>query len=445
MAVDMQRVRAGLGGSHTVVTYPPLDVLSQGAVTVRTPEAGYHLYIHIAFCEFACGFCHYQKSIVTAPGAEGVSSYVDALIADIGRLLDRNSQVQSVYIGGGTPTSVPEHDLLRILGVLERRVRDFNSIPVNVECSPLTMCGDKGNALARQLQQSGVNRLSMGVQTFDEALLPRLRGHTLSQLDSAICNIALWFPNWNVDLIQDLPGQSDASIVNDCQSIGAYSPPQVSWYILRLHPGSSWYRTWQSSPGRIALAPTPASVERRLCVVTELTRLGYVRSIGGRFLRGAPEDQFKRVRGELTSDLVGIGASAYSHIGSAFFRNGTAHNGSSGIRAYADAANDGSQQIGVCWEIGEDDRCAAEIIAGLRTRLSKRMLDAAPEVERQDWARCLEKLEDMGVVEADEDAFSLSDRGLAFEEEVCSLFYPRNVRNSLRARGAYWATEEWFQ
>jgi coproporphyrinogen III oxidase-like Fe-S oxidoreductase len=110
------RVREGLGGSHTVVTYPPLDALAP----VDTSELLQHIcaaprvnfYAHVAFCEHICPFCHYAKTYSPIGGeSELVRTYLDALFAEIDLWTEplAGSSTASVYIGGGTPTALPRN------------------------------------------------------------------------------------------------------------------------------------------------------------------------------------------------------------------------------------------------------------------------------------------------------------------------------------------------
>jgi coproporphyrinogen III oxidase-like Fe-S oxidoreductase len=130
----LPRLRSGLGGSHTVVTYPPLDVLESlvGPEPFSiTPVNNVHLYFHVAFCEFICMFCHYQR-VLTGLEKEngGVPSYVDAVLAEIEmrRQALVGSTIRSVYLGGGTPTSLDS--TIRTIGSRDRYFGRFSSVLV---------------------------------------------------------------------------------------------------------------------------------------------------------------------------------------------------------------------------------------------------------------------------------------------------------------------------
>src|SRR5205085_2706871 len=133
----ISRLRSGLGGSHTVVTYPPLDALEpvsyRDILKKVAPVANLNLYLHIAFCEFLCPFCHYdtEHSKIGAEESEGIRSYLHALQMELWnwKYLIEGSTLSSLYVGGGTPTAVSTERLLALLdGVYSiLRAREFTA------------------------------------------------------------------------------------------------------------------------------------------------------------------------------------------------------------------------------------------------------------------------------------------------------------------------------
>ena len=312
----VQRVRQGLGGSHSVVTYPPLDGLrpldAAEILTAVKPVAPLHMYLHVAFCEFPCGFCHYETRR-TVPGRHDsfLSSYFAALDREIRFWTDilLGSQVASVYIGGGTPTVAPTADLLKLLDGVARLTK-LSNFHACVEASPITVTAPDGVSKLNALRASGVNRISIGIQSFNEELLLRHRGHDHATAVRAVDLLLGTGAEINVDLMQDLPGQTDESIIEDVAQINALRPHQVTWYILRLHRGSSWFKTWPTANG--ALTDSEESVRRRVLIRKAMAALGYQARPGGRFVRDALiDDDYKRVRSSTEPHMIGIGASAY--------------------------------------------------------------------------------------------------------------------------------------
>jgi oxygen-independent coproporphyrinogen III oxidase len=441
----LRRARFGLGGSHTVVTYPPLDALSVldgDPVAIEAPDAPLHLYFHIAFCEFICPFCHYAKTYRGGGQAnEQLRAYMEALLREMSMRCEglRRGAVESIYIGGGTPTSlsIPE------LEPLIERINELGPVPrFCVETSPLTVVSSDGLEKLRWLIAAGVNRVSIGIQSFDDYALSAYRGHDQRLAREALERLLGLGIDINIDLMQDLPFQSRGSIDEDLALVDQYRPRQVTWYILRFHEESSMSRAFR----RGELPAIPGNLEsalRREQIIRGMESLGYVSLPGCRFARAGAEDGYKRVRGGVDSHLLGLGVAAYSHGWGWFFRNVTSQRIRGGIRTYIERIRAGRSPVASGAAL-----LPAELFAG---RLSEAVRRTVPErlVEQDDEtggeARVLlEKLSDAGLVLYEGDGWRLSAIGLLFEEEIASLFYSRAMRTILRQRDAYWAPDSWF-
>ena len=440
----IERVHWGLGGSHTVVTYPPLDALlplevDKVAVAVR-PASGFNLYAHIAFCEHMCPFCHYAKTY-SPIGQEGefVRSYLDALQREIkewaGMLA--GSTVSSVYIGGGTPTAVSTAKLVRIV----ERLCAFpteQGLRVCVETSPLTTVSADGPGKLSALVAAGVNRFSIGIQTFDEELLRRTRGHGQGEARKALATLADLGVEFNIDLMQDLPHQTEQSLIDDLRWIDVLRPHQVTWYLLRVHPESPFFHLYQR--GDLELPTAAESARRRLLVREGMRRIGYTVRPGGRFvLDTSIHDQFKEVRAGAKSTLLGMGVSAYSHGWGYFFRNNFSASVNSGIRGYVERIRQRGLAVESGLQLNQAEVVAGTIVAGIRS--GTRLPEAEPETELylNDVSVCLEGLRDAGLVHVDHSGtWSLTELGWIFEEEICSLFYSNPVKQRLAERNCYW-------
>lgn len=449
------RARSGLGGSHTVVTYPPLNALEPlygdepFQIDASSPV---HLYFHVAFCEFICSFCHYQRTFTNPDRqAPAVDPYVDAL----GREVDfrmaalEGARVQSVYLGGGTPTALSRPSLERLVGHMQRLV-DLAGTYFAFETSPKTATGPDGAAKLNLLVASGAKRVSMGVQTFDEMLLRQQRGHGNAELDEALGAVfALGIPV-NLDLIQDLPLQDAGHIEADLIRVGELRPDQVTWYTLRAEKGSMIGKLEGSRTAREAalfssIADSDESLGRRLRIIEGMRSLGYHPQPGGRFLRDADRgDLFKAVRNGLEANLLGFGVSSYSHGWGYFFRNIEDHRVSHGISEYIARMRRRETPVGSVMRLSELERAASKLVQAARTFIPYDLLDRDDE-SGQGWRRAAARCVEDGLFTREAGGLRLTETGLALEEEVASLFYSAPVRKSLARLGKYWAGPEWFQ
>lgn len=434
----ISRVRTDLGGSHTVVTYPPLDALDpiDGAeiADVVTPVDRINLYVHIAFCEVLCPFCHYDTAFsnISADESESVRSYLSALGTEISRWkgLIEGSTAGSVYIGGGTPTAISTGRLLSILGQLD----DIPKAPgfsCCVETSPLTTVAPDGKEKLAALINAGVDRLSIGIQTFNSQLLRRSRGYSTQVATEALHILASLIDNVNIDMIQDLPDQTEEHVLDDLDSIESAGPAQVTWYILRLRPEAAWFSRYNRSA--LEISGPIESVRKRMLIREGMERMGYISRPGGRFVRkDTIRDQFKDIRASLGSTLLGMGVSAYSHGWGAFFRNTFSRANINGIQSYVERVRAGALPIETgCW-IDDVERAAGSLVFGIRTgvRLPEPTIANQQYVARA--ARLLARLEDSGLVAADaEGRYAITRLGSIFEEEICSLFYSPEVERRL--------------
>nr|WP_321358926.1 radical SAM protein [uncultured Hyphomonas sp.] len=443
------RARGRIGGSHTTVTYPPLDALDSIAGSEveasMEPSRDLNLYFHVAFCEFICPFCHYAKTYSPVDNErEDVLDYLGAVFREIElrQELIRASHVSSVYIGGGTPTVLDGKRLGRFL----EKIQEACGTPPAlfcVETSPITIAGIGGAEKAELLYEAGVNRISMGVQTFDEILLQRYRGHRLSDMLRGLEILQDTGITLNVDLIQDLPDQSAKSLDHDIELIGKLRPHQVTWYMMRPSREAPWFKDIQR--GQLAGIPDDkTSALRRYHIIRAMQDLGYVMQSGGRFVRDdSIVDTYKTVRGGLNSDLLGIGMSSYSHGWGHFFRNVTNYRIRSGIRDYVSRIRDGASPIDTGLKVSHAERRAGARVTGIREKIPASLLQG-DDTDSQTARRIAAHLENHGLAESDLlGGLSLTSAGRAFEEEIATLFYSQSVLASLAERGQFWVDEHY--
>lgn len=198
-------------------------------------QAPASLYIHIPFCAAKCSYCDFASYPL---GRECYAPYVEALVAEIaavGREWAR-PQLDTVYIGGGTPTVLPGSLLAEVLAAVQRAFRPAPAAEVTVEANP----GTVSLPLLSLLCRAGVNRLSLGVQSFQPALLRLLaRRHSAAQAAEAVrLARAAGFRNLNLDLIYGLPEQSLDEWLADLEAALALAPEHLSLYALSLEPGT---------------------------------------------------------------------------------------------------------------------------------------------------------------------------------------------------------------
>tara|TARA_Y100001951_G_scaffold70641_1_gene57448 strand:+ start:2116 stop:3276 length:1161 start_codon:yes stop_codon:yes gene_type:complete len=201
------------------------------------------LYIHIPWCVRKCPYCDFNSHAAgpTLPEEE----YVDALLADLDSDLQHahGRPLTSIFFGGGTPSLFSDRALGRLLEGVERRIAFADDIEITLEANP----GTFEQAKFKGYRSLGINRLSIGVQSFQEAKLKALgRIHNGDEaIRAADMARAAGFDNFNLDLMHGLPGQSIEDALFDLRTAIAQAPTHLSWYQLTMEPNTVF---WSQPP-----------------------------------------------------------------------------------------------------------------------------------------------------------------------------------------------------
>jgi oxygen-independent coproporphyrinogen-3 oxidase len=197
------------------------------------------LYVHLPWCIQKCPYCDFNshEHRVGVDAASTHEAYIDALFADLEASLPLiwGRSIQTVFLGGGTPSLFSPDAVDRLLGGIRARVRLAPHAEITMEANPGTFEKDRFKAF----RQAGITRLSIGVQSFDNAHLKALgRVHDRDQALAAVTEAAQVFDTFNLDLMYALPGQTLAGLTQDIQTALAFAPPHISIYHLTIEPNT---------------------------------------------------------------------------------------------------------------------------------------------------------------------------------------------------------------
>jgi oxygen-independent coproporphyrinogen III oxidase len=191
-------------------------------------------YLHVPFCAHRCGYCDFT---LVAQRDDLIDAYLDALAIDLARL-EVPRQVETLFFGGGTPTHLPANQLKRLMDLALRWFRPVAGAEICVEANPAGLDDAKIAVLA----EAGVNRVSLGVQSFDADVLKLLeRDHRRPEIVSAVERLRPAIPNIGFDLIFGIPGQSVALWDETLRDAIGLSPTHLSTYGLTFERGTSFY------------------------------------------------------------------------------------------------------------------------------------------------------------------------------------------------------------
>ncbi|MEH6586760.1 MAG: radical SAM family heme chaperone HemW [Halioglobus sp.] len=193
------------------------------------------LYIHLPWCERKCPYCDFNSHEATEiPEQAYISALLQDLDGDLALAGDR--EIRTLFIGGGTPSLFSAESISRLLQGLGERLNLAANLEATMEANPGSAEADKFLGF----RQAGINRLSLGIQSFqDDKLLALGRVHDSEQARAAIDYArAASFDSFNIDLMHGLPGQTEANAIHDLEIALSFQPPHLSWYQLTIEPNT---------------------------------------------------------------------------------------------------------------------------------------------------------------------------------------------------------------
>ncbi len=199
------------------------------------------LYIHIPWCIKKCPYCDFNSHATQDNTPE--RAYVDALLMELSNSLAyvQSRPLQSIFFGGGTPSLFSAHSIDQIVGAISRSILLTDECEITLEANPGTFEQQK----FLDYRRAGINRLSIGVQSFNDAQLTALgRIHTGMDARNAIAMARQsGFDNINIDLMHGLPGQKPESALDDLEIALGFKPEHISWYQLTIENNTEFYKT----------------------------------------------------------------------------------------------------------------------------------------------------------------------------------------------------------
>ncbi len=201
------------------------------------------LYIHIPWCVQKCPYCDFNSHALKTkiPETQYISALIDDLDTDLARYKMQNDprKLHSIFIGGGTPSLISPSEIKRLLDEVEKRLPFADDIEITMEANPGTV--EAGRFI--EYRKAGVNRISIGVQSFQQQKLEKLgRIHGSDEAMTA-AHLAqdAGLASFNLDLMHGLPNQSIDDALSDLKQAITLNPPHLSWYQLTIEPNTVFY------------------------------------------------------------------------------------------------------------------------------------------------------------------------------------------------------------
>ena len=191
------------------------------------------LYIHIPFCRHICPYCDFLKLL---KNKDFEAKYVKQLIKDLSFFEDKSFKFKTIYIGGGTPSCLEKENLIFILSKIKHLLA--NDYEFSIEVNP----EDITENLLKTFKKYGINRISIGIQTFDEKTLDSIKRNYHINYKEMICLVKKYIKNINLDFIYGLPGYSKEILENDLKTFFLLDVNHASFYSLIVEKGTLYYK-----------------------------------------------------------------------------------------------------------------------------------------------------------------------------------------------------------
>jgi len=277
----------------------------KGTVVPFTAPLPLTLYVHYPWCIQKCPYCDFNSHTLKTEVDE--TAYIDALLIQLERTLPLvwGRPIQAIFFGGGTPSLISEAGLQRFLTQVQMLLGFSLEIEITLEANPGTVDFEKFAGF----RQAGVNRLSMGIQSFkDEKLQALGRIHSAAEAKQAVAAAkAAGFDNFNLDLMFALPNQSLAQAVADIEQAIELAPPHLSHYQLTLEPNTPFYRQPPPLPEMEEAWAMQAACQEKLA------QAGYQQYEVSAYAKAGHECQHNLNYWQF-GDYIGLGAGAHGKL-----------------------------------------------------------------------------------------------------------------------------------
>ncbi|MGO9930562.1 MAG: radical SAM family heme chaperone HemW [Steroidobacteraceae bacterium] len=268
-------------------------------------DASLALYVHMPWCVRKCPYCDFNSHQLKS--AQPDASYIDTLIRDFDIEAPRvaGRRIDTVFFGGGTPSLFQPEEFARLLGALRQRIAFAPDVEITLEANPGTI--ERGRFLG--YAEAGINRVSLGAQTFEPRGLERLgRIHSAEDTHRAVAELrAAKLDNFNLDLMYALPGQSLDDARNDVSIACSLAPAHISYYQLTLEPGTVFHARPPSLPDEDAAWQIQCAGQKMLADA------GYLQYEVSAYARDGARCRHN-VNYWLFGDYLGLGAGAHGKL-----------------------------------------------------------------------------------------------------------------------------------
>ena len=365
-------------------------------------------YVHIPFCTQICYYCDFSKVFIKN---QPVDSYLEHLLEEF-QTYDIQ-KLRTLYIGGGTPTALSAPQLEVLLKGLTKNL-DLSSLEeLTIEANP----GDLDEDKIAVLKNSAVNRVSLGVQTFDNKMLKKIgRSHLEKDIYENIDRLKLaGFENISIDLIYALPGQTMEQVKENVTKAIGLDIPHMSLYSLILENHTVFMNRMRR--GKLPLPKEELEAEMFEYIIAELERAGFEHYEISNFSKPDFESRHNLMYWD-NAEYYGIGAGASGYV------NGVRYKNHGPIRHYLSAVEEGNARI-TEEHLSQKEQMEEEMFLGLRKKSGVSMARFEEKFGRSFdglYGEIVKDLVQQGLMQIDGDRVRMTKRGLFLGDTVAERF-----------------------
>ena len=365
-------------------------------------------YVHIPFCTQICYYCDFSKVFIKN---QPVDSYLEHLLEEF-QSYDIQ-KLRTLYIGGGTPTALSAPQLEILLKGLTKNLDLSVLEELTIEANPGDLDADK----IAVLKNSAVNRVSLGVQTFDDKMLKKIgRSHLEKDIYENIDRLKLaGFDNISIDLIYALPGQTMEQVKDNVAKAIGLNIPHMSLYSLILENHTVFMNRMRR--GKLPLPKEELEAEMFEYIITELERAGFEHYEISNFSKPSFESRHNLMYWD-NAEYYGIGAGASGYV------NGVRYKNHGPIRHYLSAVEEGNARI-TEEHLSQKEQMEEEMFLGLRKKLGVSMARFEEKFGRPFeglYGEIVRDLVQQGLMQIDGDRVRMTKRGLFLGDTVAERF-----------------------
>jgi len=396
------------------------------------------IYNHFPFCLTKCVYCPFY-SLIEETSPIKVKEYLTCIKKEIELLSQKKDlkkiKVKSVYFGGGTPTYIPIEDLEDYINFLKEKFDIKPGTEFASEASPETILTKEGEKKLSRLLDLGLNRLSIGVQDFNDEILKLIgRAHNSSEALKAIKTVKdVGFQNVNVDIIYGLPGQTRENWENTINLSSNIEVGSLTVAYLRIKPGErdvihnkSMYWLFKNKP---ELFPTEdESFFFYLMMNERLKELGYKQRQCNWFTRSEKfVSRYLVERWQNLKDTIGFGVVASTSVGNIDYHN------VNNVEDYVNAIKKSEFPFFKGKILTDDEMMRKKVAFGFKTDLIKKdYKDKFNANIREKFNDLLDKFINLKLCYETDKRFELTDLGRFLSDEICREFFSEDVKNRVK-------------